>query len=202
MGAKTLEALTRPLTAEEIEWKIISSKRSPTIIAPYITARAAMARLDEAFGPLGWQVRYTPVKLGEFEGFIASILVKDPETGEWIEKQDGAGTSDLEPLKGGISGALKRAAVAWGIGRELYSYPRVYIVGEHKYIPRPVLERLKELPKAVAEGKPLPEVITLSPDGTSWRGHQQEPGPNTFPRGRHPGTRPQRGYPEDLPEEF
>jgi hypothetical protein len=75
----------------------------------------------------------------------------------------------MEPFKGDISGALKRAATAWGIGRELYSYPRVVVEGEHKYIPWKVLERLKGLPKAVAEGKPLPEVIRLNAEGESVR---------------------------------
>jgi len=75
----------------------------------------------------------------------------------------------MEPFKGGISGALKRAATVWGIGRELYSYPRVIIEGEHRYIPWKVLERLKGLPRAVAEGKPLPEVIRLNAERESVR---------------------------------
>lgn len=160
-----IEVLTRPLTADEIEWKIISSKNGTTTIAPYIDARAVMARLDEAFGPFGWQVQYRPAQVGQEAGIIASILVKHPETGEWIAKEDGSAPSDMEPFKGAISGALKRAATAWGIGRELYTYPRVLIEGEHRYIPFKVLERLKGLPKAVAEGKPLPEVVRLTPDG-------------------------------------
>jgi len=162
---EVIEKLTRPLTAEEIEWKIISSKNGITTIAPFIDARAVMNRLDEAFGPFGWQVRYFPAQIGDEHGVIAAIAVRDPKTGEWIEKQDGSGASDLEPFKGGISGALKRAAVAWGIGRELYSYPRVVIEGEHKYIPRAVLEKLSKLPEAVAAGKPLPETIRLNANG-------------------------------------
>lgn len=161
---EVIAKLTRPLTAEEIEWKIISSKGNTTI-APFIDARAVMNRLDEAFGPFGWQVRYVPAQIGDEHGVIATIAIRDPKTGEWIEKQDGSGASDLEPFKGGISGALKRAAVAWGIGRELYAYPRVVVEGEHKYIPRAVLEKLSKLPEAVASGKPLPEVIRLNANG-------------------------------------
>lgn len=51
---EALARLTRPLSAEEIEWKIISSKGGTTTIAPFIDARAVMSRLDEAFGPFGW----------------------------------------------------------------------------------------------------------------------------------------------------
>jgi hypothetical protein len=107
--------------------------------------------------------------VGSEHGVIASIAIKHPESGEWVEKQDGSGASDMEPFKGGISGALKRAATAWGIGRELYSYPRVVVEGEHKYIPFKVLDRLKGLPRAIAEGKPLPEVIRLNAEGESVR---------------------------------
>lgn len=112
-------------------------------------------------------MRYTPAQVGNEHGVIAAIAIKNPETGEWIEKQDGAGATDMEPFKGGISGALKRAAVAWGIGRELYRYPRILIEGEHRYIPKAVLERLSKLPEAVAQGKPLPEVIRLNERGES-----------------------------------
>ena len=58
MVQAAIARLTRPLTAEEIEWKIIAAKNGQTTIAPFIDARAVMARLDEAFGPFGWQVRY------------------------------------------------------------------------------------------------------------------------------------------------
>jgi hypothetical protein len=166
---EAINILTKPLTADEIEWKITSRKDGQTNIAPYTDARAVMSRLDEAFGPFGWQVRYTPARVGEEYGMIAAIAVKHPESNEWIEKQDGSGPTDIEPFKGGVSGALKRAATVWGIGRELYAYPRVFIEGEHKYIPWKVLQRLKNLPRAVAEGKPLPEVIRLNAEGESVR---------------------------------
>ncbi|PZA07476.1 Rad52/Rad22 family DNA repair protein [Meiothermus sp. Pnk-1] len=164
-----LEILTAPLTSDEIEWKVIASKNGQTTLAPYIDARAVMTRLDRAFGAFGWSVRYTPAQVGSEHGVIASIAIRNPETGEWVEKQDGSGASDMEPFKGGISGALKRAATAWGIGRELYTYPRVIVEGEHRFIPFKVLDRLKGLPRAVAEGKPLPEVIRLNAEGESVR---------------------------------
>jgi len=172
---EAIKILTQPLSAEEIEWKVIASKNGSTTLAPYIDARAVMSRLDQAFGPFGWQVRYTPAQVGSEHGVIASIAIKHPESGEWVEKQDGSGASDMEPFKGGISGALKRAATAWGIGRELYSYPRVVVEGEHRYIPFKVLERLKGLPKAVGEKKSLPEVIRLTAEGESVRKGDNHP---------------------------
>ncbi|WP_337868166.1 Rad52/Rad22 family DNA repair protein [Meiothermus sp.] len=166
---EAIHILTQPLTAEEIEWKIIAAKNGQTTLAPYIDARAVMTRLDRAFGAFGWSVRYTPAQVGSEHGVIAAIAIRNPETGEWVEKQDGSGASDMEPFKGGISGALKRAATAWGIGRELYTYPRVIVEGEHRFIPFKVLDRLKGLPRAVAEGKALPEVIRLTAEGENAR---------------------------------
>jgi len=57
---EAIKILTQPLSSEEIEWKITSRKDGQTSLAPYTDARAVMTRLDLAFGPFGWQVRYTP----------------------------------------------------------------------------------------------------------------------------------------------
>lgn len=181
VGKKTaIEILTAPLTADEIEWRVQASKNGKTLIAPYIDNRAVMSRFDRAFGPMGWQNAFHAVPLEDGEGkggrtpsngealnlaWLCGIGVR-AEGGEWIWKWDGAGSSDLEPVKGGLSNAMKRAATQWGVGRELYSYPRVYIMGEHRYVPFEVLRRLEGLPAAVAAGKRLPEVIQLNPDGS------------------------------------
>jgi len=71
-----------PLSPEEIEWKVIASKGGQTTLAPYIDARAVMARLDRAFGPFGWKVSYATAQVGNEHGVIASIAIKNPETGE------------------------------------------------------------------------------------------------------------------------
>jgi hypothetical protein len=160
----SLEILTTPLTAEEIEWRVQSSKNGKTQIAPYITARAVQARFDAAFGPFGWQNELRPIE----KGFLCGIAVQGPD-GQWVWKWDGSDESDIEPIKGAISGALKRAAVHWGLGRELYSYPKIYITQEVRYVPNEVLKRLAGLPEAIKSGKSLPEVILLNPDGSDGR---------------------------------
>lgn len=161
-----LEILTSPLRADEIEWKVQASKNGKTLIAPYIDSRAVMNRFDAAFGPFGWQTALREVQGGQ--GWLAGIGVRDG-TGEWVWKWDGSGPSDIEPVKGGISGAMKRAATQWGVGRELYNYPKVYITGEHRFVPFEVLKRLEGLPVAIAQGRRLPEVIILGPDGLDVR---------------------------------
>ncbi len=187
-----IEILTAPLTASEIEWKVQIYKNGKTMIAPYIDSRAVMTRFDRAFGPFGWQNVFREVRLDDggngatsLEGvtrpngpglaptrvnlaWLCGIGVRNND-GEWIWKWDGAGATDLEPIKGGISGAMKRAATQWGVCRDLYGYPRVFISGEHKYVPYDVLKRLEGLPAAVAAGRRLPEVISLNPDGSEAR---------------------------------
>ena len=78
-----------------------------------------MDRLDAIFGIAGWQVAY------DFVGnrMICNIACKINE--DWVSKSDGADDTQIESEKGGISSALKRAGVLWGIGRYLY-HPRAF----------------------------------------------------------------------------
>ena len=70
-----------------------------------------------------WQNEFTvaPSAEGKSSAYVCAISVYSPERNEWIKKSDGSGATDIEPVKGGLSGALKRAASVLGIGRYLYS---------------------------------------------------------------------------------
>jgi hypothetical protein len=85
----------------------------------YIDARQVMNRLDEVFDVGGWQAHYEHI--GGRMICKLSCLIGD----KWVTKSDGAGDTNIEGDKGGISDALKRAAVLWGIGRYLY-YPSAF----------------------------------------------------------------------------
>jgi len=80
----------------------------------YITARDVMQRLDEVFGVEGWSDSY------EFIGGRMMCNLTCNFGGTLVSKADGADDSQIEGAKGGISDALKRAAVKFGIGRYLY----------------------------------------------------------------------------------
>ena len=80
----------------------------------YIDARDVMQRLDEVVGIDGWQDKYEWIG----QRIICTLSVRIG--GEWVTKSDGADDSQIEGAKGGISDALKRAAVKFGIGRYLY----------------------------------------------------------------------------------
>ena len=107
-----------------------------------------MERLDEAFAPGGWQNTYE--RWGT-KGVKCGIGVLCDA--EWVWKYDGADETDIEPTKGGFSDSMKRCAVQWGLGRDLYKYPRVFIEGEHKYIPDWANEMLDKLVEAFIAGK-------------------------------------------------
>ena len=120
--------LKKPFKADEIEWRISRAGKKgdgkvwATCLA-YVSNRAIQNRLDEVFGVGGWKNEYVAWK-GDSQlcGISAKI------EGEWITKYDGAGDTDFESIKGGLSDSMKRAAVQWGIGRYLYNLDETFAV--------------------------------------------------------------------------
>lgn len=76
----------------------------------YIDSRDVQDRLDEVFGG-DWCDDYK-----EVAGRVVCSI-----THNGVTKSDGAGDTDFEGEKGGLSDAFKRAGVKWGVGRYLYS---------------------------------------------------------------------------------
>jgi hypothetical protein len=119
------DQLSAHFAPTDIEWRIgqAGKKDDGTIWAKafaYITNRAIQERLDDVVGPANWRNEYRPWEIGT-PGVLCGLSLKID--GEWVTKWDGAEQSDMEALKGGLSGAMKRAAVQWGIGRYLYDLP-------------------------------------------------------------------------------
>jgi hypothetical protein len=114
-----LARLREPFAPEDIEWRLQQSgEKNGKIWAwalAYITNRAIMDRLDEVVGPENWRNEYAT---GPGGGVICGVSIRID--GEWVTKWDGADNTDIEAVKGGLSGAMKRAAVQWGVGRYLY----------------------------------------------------------------------------------
>lgn len=121
-------ALQAPFGVDEVDFRKqgkVSSNGNQAWVA-YVDARAVAARLDEVFGFDGWQVSYAPGPQSSQTADICCTLVVRVD-GEWISKSDGAPPSDIEPVKGGYSDAFRRAGAAYGVGRYLYSVPRLYL---------------------------------------------------------------------------
>lgn len=117
-----MKDLTKPLSINEIDFRIqsINKGKFATILA-YKDARADMNRLDGVVGALNWKREHTR----DNKNCIVSIY--NPETKEWVSKEDTGTESNTEQAKGLASDSFKRACFNWGIGRELYDYPLIQI---------------------------------------------------------------------------
>lgn len=116
-----LTKLKEPFPANEIEWRLqqcgTGSKGIWAKCLAYVTNRAICNRLDEVCGAENWKNEFTKAPDG---GVLCGISIKCD--GEWVTKYDGAENTDIEGVKGGLSGSMKRAAsTGWGIGRYLYN---------------------------------------------------------------------------------
>ena len=114
---------TRCLRADEVVLRPAEVKGNKVTLLLYQDARCAMNILDETYGRFNWQKEYYESKGNLF----CKVGVRDTENGEWVWKSDTGSESNIEAEKGLASDAFKRAAVAWGIGRELYTAPKIVI---------------------------------------------------------------------------
>lgn len=117
----------RLLNADEIEVKVKQVKENGLVALLYKTARTDMDMLDEEFGAENWQDSYEEIK----GNMYCKIGVWFENKGQWVWKQD-CGIESREDdegnqKKGEASDAFKRAGFKWGIGRELYTAPFIWI---------------------------------------------------------------------------
>ena len=142
--AGVLKELRKPFSAKDIEWRIgrKSNDGQRGSALAYLDARAISNRLDDMIdrGVIAdWSVSYRTIDNGSMKqqrrgqeievpikGFIASLSITDIY-GTYHVREDGSNVTDFEPVKGGLSGAFKRAAAMWGIGRYLYDLPAVWV---------------------------------------------------------------------------
>lgn len=113
----------RTLRADEIDCRIAQVKKdgSGLSLLLYKDARCDQNILDEVVGPFNWKREHTR------DNRNCIVSIKNPETGEWISKEDTGTESNTEREKGLASDSFKRACFNWGIGRELYTAPFIWI---------------------------------------------------------------------------
>jgi hypothetical protein len=121
-----IDKLRAPFPPEQIDWRIgqsgFTAQGKPWAkVLAYLTARAVQDRLDDVFGIGGWQVEY---REWHNTAQICRLHVKVGD--DWIIKEDGAESTDIESVKGGLSSAFKRVAVTLGIGRYLYDLTETF----------------------------------------------------------------------------
>ena len=112
----------RPLRADEIEVRVGQVYAKGVSMLLYKTARTDMAILDEVYGACGWQCDYKEIKNNMYCGIGVQSV-----SGDWVWKWDCGTESNTEKEKGEASDAFKRAGFKWGIGRELYTAPFIWL---------------------------------------------------------------------------
>lgn len=117
------QSLIRLLKADEIECRVSVIKENGLSLLLYKDARVDQRILDESFGPFGWKRSHQSIE----GNLYCTVEIYDKETGEWIAKQDVGTMSYSEKEKGQASDSFKRACFNWGIGRELYTAPFIWI---------------------------------------------------------------------------
>lgn len=121
----------RDLKADEIECRVQSVKDSGCVLLLYKNARCDMSILDETVGCENWQRRHYECKGNLF----CEIGIYDDGKKEWIWKGDcgvesgskNSKAGDDIKKKGEASDSFKRAGFNWGIGRELYTAPFLFV---------------------------------------------------------------------------
>lgn len=122
----------RLLKADEIECRIAVINEKGLSLLLYKDARVDQKILDETFGVFGWKRSHQCID----GNLYCTVEIRDKETGEWIAKQDVGTTGYAEKEKSQASDSFKRACFNWGIGRELYSAPFIWIPASKVQIQR------------------------------------------------------------------
>lgn len=114
----------RTLKASEIELRIATINQKGLSLLLYKDARVDQNILDETVGKTNWQRHHSR------DNANCIVAIWDDEKQQWIEKEDTGTESFTEKEKGLASDSFKRACFNWGIGRELYSAPFIWISAE------------------------------------------------------------------------
>ena len=120
----------RTLYADEIECRVARCTANGAQLLLYKDARCDMSILDESVGPMNWQRRHAEHRANLFCSVGINVNHLDPYAEPmWVWKEDAGAESNTEAEKGHASDSFKRACVNWGIGRELYTAPFIWIKG-------------------------------------------------------------------------
>lgn len=118
----------RDLTANEIEVRVSRITNAGVELLLFKDSRCDMRILDETVGAENWQNEFYEQK-GTL--FCKVGLFTDYDRGPmWVWKSNAGAPSNIEAQKGEASDAFKRACFTWGIGRELYTAPRIFVYGD------------------------------------------------------------------------
>lgn len=116
-----MSRMFRLLNADEIECRVSTVSEKGCSILLYKDARCDQNILDETVGQMNWQRRHSR------DNANCEVGIWDAEKAQWVWKEDTGTESYTEKEKGLASDSFKRACFNWGIGRELYTAPFIWI---------------------------------------------------------------------------
>ena len=117
------QPMLRLLRADEIECRVGTVNEKGLSLLLFKDARVDQKILDETFTPFGWRRTHQSID----GNLYCTVEIWDKEKCQWIAKQDVGTTSYSEKEKGQASDSFKRACFNWGLGRELYTAPFIWI---------------------------------------------------------------------------
>ena len=115
----------RTLRADEIECRVSTINEKGLSLLLYKDARVDQNILDEAVGCMNWQRHHSR------DNANCIVSIWDEDKRQWVQKEDTGKESFTEAEKGLASDSFKRACFNWGIGRELYTAPFIWISAEN-----------------------------------------------------------------------
>lgn len=117
------EKTIRLLRADEIECRVAVINERGLSLLLFKDARVDQRILDETFTPFGWRRTHQSID----GNLYCTVEVWDEKKQQWIAKQDVGTMSYSEKEKGQASDSFKRACFNWGVGRELYTAPFIWV---------------------------------------------------------------------------
>ena len=114
----------RDLRADEIECRVAQCKETGVVLLLYKDARCDQNILNETVGEMNWERHHSR------DNANCTVSIWDSDKERWISKEDTGTESNTEWEKGLANDSFKRACFNWGIGRELYTAPFIWIPAE------------------------------------------------------------------------
>lgn len=125
--AEVQKKLSAPIQAGDVDYKIqtLAKDGQSALITWYIDARTVIERLNEA-APLEWHDMYTVIESTPEKMVVQCALTVLDITRHDVGESDNSG-NEASRHKSAFSDALKRAAVKFGIGVNVYGLPKIYV---------------------------------------------------------------------------
>ena len=121
------QPIVRLLRADEIECRVGTINEKGLSVLLFKDARVDQRILDETFTPFGWRRTHQSID----GNLYCTVEIWDESKQQWVAKRDVGSVSHSEKEKGQASDSFKRACFNWGLGRELYSAPFIWISAEN-----------------------------------------------------------------------